>query len=231
MRRSALFFLLPLLAAAPLAAQNFEGVVSVKTDTTDPNAMRDEKVHITPGRVAVTGITGSASPVGPGVEIRILMDWGTGKFTMLLPLAGPMAQFAQMNPGMKGVQMVSSIPASVAAAATSLKPLGTSQTIAGFICQDFVETTANNPRSLCLTKQLGKFTMPAMGRGGRGGAPSWIAAIGDNGFPLKVWTANGHIDFEATSVKPGAVSPSLFVIPDGFMDMSALGRMGGRGGL
>jgi len=231
MRKTAMLALLPALAAAPLNAQGFEGAVSVKTDTTDPNSLRNEVLHVTPGRMAITGLTGPASQIGAGAEMRILVDWTAAKITVLLPLAGQMAQMAQMNPQMKGIKIVTDIPAATATKASTLKALGTSQTIAGMKCDDYVETGVKEPRQLCLTKALGRFTMPSTGRGGRGGGgPSWANAIGDNGFPLKVWIPNGTVDFEATAVRPGSVPGSIFAIPDGYMDMGSLGRMGRGGG-
>ena len=70
---------------------------------------------------------------------------------------------------MKGMKIVADIPASTMTAGTGLTPLGTSQMIAGHKCNDFVETGAKDPYQLCLTKELGHFTMPATGREGRGG--------------------------------------------------------------
>jgi hypothetical protein len=231
MRRSAVLIATLAVLAARLPAQTFEGTVSVKTDSTDPNALLDLKLHLKGSQVAIVGMTGAGSQLGPGVEMRILIDWTTMKSTMLMPLAGAMAQMAQMNPSMKGIKIVSDIPASVVAKAGGVKPLGTSETIAGHRCDDFEETGVKVPHQLCLTKEFGRFTMPSTaGRGGRGGGPSWTTAIGDNGFPLKVWTPGGKVDFEATSVRPGNVPAATFAIPDGYVDMGGLGRMGGRGG-
>jgi hypothetical protein len=108
-----------------------------------------------------------------------------------------------------------------------VKPLGTSETIAGYKCEDFAVTQGSNTTNLCLTHDLGTFTFPASATGGRSGAPSWSRAFaGKPGFPLKVWTPDGKIALLVTSVQKGNVPDDAFAIPDGYMDMGS-GGMGG----
>jgi hypothetical protein len=68
-----------------------------------------------------------------------------------------------------------------------------------------------------------------MGRRGGSSVPSWSKAFGDRpAFPLKVWSEDGKMDLEVTSVDRAPVAASVFEIPEGYVDMSA---MRGRSGL
>jgi hypothetical protein len=143
-------------------------------------------------------------------------------------------------PDAKGMKMVidlSKITAQPAGSAKAdVKKLGTSQKIAGVSCDDY-EITDENGKSVkvCVTSSLGRFRMPdlngGMGRrgGGAGAQPAWVKAFGDKpAFPLKVWTDDGNTNIEVTSVDRAPVPASLFEIPDGYVDMTAMMR--GRGG-
>jgi hypothetical protein len=231
MRRSVLLGFALAAAAAPVSAQGFEGTVMIKGDASDPNTMLNQKWSIKGSQMAITGTLNPASANGMTGEIKILVDWATKKSTTLIPIAPEMAaRFGGMGGAdMKGIKMVADIPAAQSGgAAAAMKKLGTSQTIAGFKCDDYEETGASPAHQMCISTELGKFTMPGAG-GGRGraggGAPSWAGAIGDAGFPLKVWTPGGKVDFEVTSVEKGSVAASVFEVPAGYVDM---GR--GRGG-
>jgi Domain of unknown function (DUF4412) len=227
MHRSSLLIASLTVLAARLPAQTFEGTVSIKSD--DPKALTDQKLYIQANRMAITGTVPAGSEMGGGSEMKILIDWPTRKMTLLIPLsaemAGRMGAMGGMG-SMKGMKMVMDIPTAKEGAKTGIKNLGTSETIAGYQCDDYEETGTKTPRQMCLTKHLGHFTYPSTGGRG-GGAPNWVTAIGDNGFPLKVWTPGGKVDFEVTEVKPGSVSGGMWAIPDGYMDMPG---MGGRGG-
>src|ERR1019366_5273435 len=227
MRRSALCFLSLAALAAPLSAQAFEGVVMIKGDSTDANALTNQKWYMKSTQMAITGTVPSTSPMGGGGEMKILIDWSTRKMTMLVPISPEMAG-RMGGMGMKGMKRVIDIPESKAGATTGVKPLGTFEMIAGHKCDDYEETGTKTPHQMCLTTELGHFTYPQTGGRGRGGgAPSWVSAIGDNGFPLKVWTPGGKVDFEVTEVKPGHVPGTIWVIPDGYMEMPGMGGSGG----
>ena len=103
-------------------------------------------------------------------------------------------------------------------------------------CDDY-QITDENGKSVkaCITSSLGRFMLPDMSggmgrRGGGGGQPAWAKAFGDRpAFPLKVVSDDGSTSMEVTSVDRAPVAASLFEIPDGYVDMSAMmrGRSGG----
>jgi len=175
-----------------------------------------------------------------GSEMRMIFDPKTLTATTLLPVSPVMQQspmFANAN-GIKMVMELSKVSTSMGNGAATdesveIKKLGTTEKIAGFDCDDY-EITSSKGQSMraCIAQQLGHFLFPQIGSMGRGtgNAPAWTKAFGTKpGFPLKVWSPNGDVAMEVTSVERGSVPASMFEIPEGYIDMSAMMR--GRGGL
>ena len=238
MRRMLASVLVPLIAAAPLAAQ-FEGTVNMKMTGTGPNAEGMAMRMVIKGDQQVTIMT-LPSTAGPmaGQEVRAIMDPKAQTVTTLIPMPPGMGAMAGM-PDAKGMKMILDMSKSTGAATASkadIKKLGTAQKIAGMSCDDY-QITDENGKSVkaCITSSLGRFILPdmsgGMGRrgGGGGGQPAWAKAFGDRpAFPLKVWSDDGSTNMEVTSVDRAPVAASLFEIPDGYVDMSAMMR--GRSG-
>lgn len=235
MRRLPLF-LLTLVPAAPLAAQAFEGTVSYKVIAPGSTQPATATMMIKGDRTATTiTIPASAGPLA-GKEMRMIVDRPAGKITTLMPAIPGM-------PGMdkaKGVKMVRDFTeesnAPSGSVKTEIRKLGTSQTIAGFPCDDYELTSQGNVVTrMCLASSLGTFTFPQMGGPGRGAAaPEWVRALGGKPtFPLKVWSPNSNtVGMEVTAIKRGMVPPSTFEVPEGYVDMEAMmrGGMGARPG-
>jgi hypothetical protein len=230
MRRSALMLLFPLLAAAPLTAQGFEGTVMVKptADGTMPTTWM-----IKGQRIAVdAAMPASAGPMA-GTATHIIVDFGSQSVTVLVPLTPAMSGMmgAMLPPGTKGLKMATALPKGTAAAGTA-KKLGTSQTIASLKCDDYEGTSTDGKvERVCMTHDLGEFAYPGGGMGGRGGrgsGPGWVEVMRQvGGFPLKEWTPAGTVDFEVLSVQRGSIPASVFEVPEGY---NTMGGMGGRGG-
>jgi hypothetical protein len=160
-----------------------------------------------------------------GQTMRMLYDIPNGKVSMLMPMA---------MGGAKGIRMDVDLHAQGGAQhTTEVKPLGTSQTIAGHHCEDLqIVVDGKGTTKVCITSELGSFAMANMSPAGRGAsAPDWAAAFGGRPmFPLKVTGADGKVIMEATAVRAEPVHAEMFAVPDGYMDMSAMsGMMGGRG--
>lgn len=207
------------LCAGSLSAQGFQGVITMRTGDVGANPV-EMRVHVKGGR---TAILVPFQGMGPTVEARMVLDPAAKKVTMLVPMA---------MPGAKGMKMTMDMTESAGEAEASegsIRRLGTSQTIAGMSCDDYAITSQGETSHVCLTGELGAYTIPSMG--GRPGAsptmPRWARQMGDR-FPLKVWRPDGAVLLEVLSVTRGPVSDDLFnTSPEGFQDMS--GRMpGGR---
>ena len=53
--------------------------------------------------------------------------------------------------------------------------------------------------------------------------PAW-QKLGRDAFPLKVQRAGDQISFEVTKIERKPLDASLFAVPDGFQNMSGMGR-------
>ena len=224
MRRSTLLYLLPVLAAAPLAAQAFEGTVMMRMPV-GGTALTDAKYMIKGDKIAAIMTMGPGAGPMAGKEMRMITDRTAMTMTMLIPIE--MA-------GMKGMKQVIDLKKAAAAhtkTPVEAKALGTSDVVAGYKCDNFEITDGKRVSTLCITRELGTFIYPSGGMMGRGGgdAPAWVTAMRDHpGFPLRVSDHDGKVIMEVTGVKKGNVPSDTFEIPEGYSDMG--GMMGGRGG-
>src|ERR1041384_7208433 len=191
MRRIVAATLLSMTAALPAAAQ-FEGTVSMKMD----GVQGDMKYMVKGNKLAYMMSS-------QGMEMRVLVDAEAQKAKILIPMAMGDSKGMIMTMDLKDAAAESEKNPPV------VKPLGTSETIAGYRCDDFEVTQGKNVTRMCITKELGRFTFAGAGRGR--GAPSWVHAFGEKGgFPLKVWTGDGKVAMEVTSVDKGRVPDSTF---------------------
>jgi hypothetical protein len=234
MRRAALILFAQVLCAAPMAAQ-FEGTVSMTVSGTGAGEVSMKMAIQGDRQATIMTLPMSAGPMA-GMEMRVVLDPKTNIATSLIPVPPALSQF----PGLanaKGIRTEIDL-AKVASDAgadhsATIKKLGTSQRIAGLVCDDY-EITPSKGTSVtaCVTESLGHFVFPQFGGGMGGGAsavPAWASAFGDKpSFPLKVRSADGTIAVDVTSVEKGRVDASLFEIPEGYVDMATLFR--GRGG-
>lgn len=246
MRASSLFLLFG-LAPLVLPAQSFEGKVTVRVAAGTAGAPRsfDMTMFIKGEQSAMTMTMPADGNAGAmaGQQIRMIMDGVAGTTTTLMPLPPQMAQAIPGASGAKGLKITMS-RADLAKVQSSedhsdskvtVRKLGTSEKIAGYSCDDY-EVTGEKGESwrMCASSNLGNFVFPTVRNpmGGRGSsAPGWARAFGNRPmFPLKVWSPNdsASVAFEVTAIERVAVPASTFVIPEGYMDMSALMR--GRGG-
>jgi hypothetical protein len=220
-----------LAAAAPLAAQ-FEGTVSMKVSGQNTGDIAMKMLIKGDQQATVLTLPASAGPMG-GMEMRMVYDPKTMTATSLMPLPPQMAQapmFANAK-GLKTVIDLSKVSANpnVPTETVDVKKLGTTEKIAGFDCDDYeIKSSKGETMHACIAQSLGHFLFPSVGGGG---SPAWTKAFGTKpGFPLKVWSDNGSVAMEVTSIERGSISPDMFVIPEGYMDMGAMmGRRGGGG--
>ncbi len=223
MRRTMLMCVLPVLAALPLAAQSFEGTISMEMPAAG-NAMGAITYVIKGDRLAMVMTMGQGSGPMAGKEVRMITDQGSGKMTILIPM--------EMG-GSKGMKMVVDMKKAVAdrdASDAEIRALGTHEVIAGYKCDDYEISDKGKPAvQMCATHDLGTFSYPSGGPMG-GKAPAWSRVLAEKGgfFPLKISDEKGKTLMVMTSIKRGSVPSDAFDIPEGYNDMS--GMMGGRGG-
>ena len=114
---------------------------------------------------------------------------------------------------------------------------GRTETILGYLCEEYVTTDGGNTTEMWITDQLGSFAglgggnpmAGMMGGGKRGGgspASGWEQALKSKGgaFPLRVVSrdAKGRESFrlEARKIEPGPLPDSDFAPPAGFQKFS-----------
>lgn len=209
------------VVATPLAAQRFEGTV----DAVTKGGSQDSKMELFVKGDRIAAKLDMPAGRGPasGKEGRMIIDWPTMTMTILIPM--------EMG-GAKGMKMVTDMRKAAADAGPppTIKPLGTSEVIAGYKCENMLVSNKKGSTTVCMSDQLGHFGIPSggpMGAGNFSQVEQFLMA--HPGFPLRVTENDGKVSFEVTKVMPGTVPDDIFTIPDGYMDMSAMGGMMGRG--
>jgi hypothetical protein len=210
------------LLAGPLAAQGFEGVVAYKLTgkggkSTDM-AMSIKGTHVRTD-MSAEGRNMAMLLDGQAMTMTMLMDEQKMYMTMDMKAARERAQ--AMKPGEH--------------APPKITPLGTSETIAGRSCDNYLVETEKSKIEVCNSKGLGNF-MSAQSPMGRGASPlsdleneAYRAYFKDGFFPLRLSSYEGstkRVVMEATRVEPKALDASLFQIPAGYteMKMPGMGR-------
>lgn len=221
MRRLALLFAAPLLLAAPAAAQDFEGMVAMKVTNNEMPEPITMRMYVTADRQAmVMPMPESAGPMA-GKEVRMVINPGTGKITMLMP--APPGVPAK---GMKMSMDFSQIAADAQEDASNVKitALGSSQTVGGMRCEDYEVVTEEETVKMCVSTEMGRYRFPEM-TGPRPTVPAWVEAFGNKpAFPLKVWTDDGSMTMEVISIERGPVAAEILDDnPEGFMAMPGMG--------
>jgi len=231
MRNFALLSLALSMGALPLAAQ-FEGTIVMKTDNNTNGKTQTMTWYVRPGQVAMSVPMGEVKDNATG-EFRMVIDAGAHTSTMLMPMTPEMAKgMGAMMPNAKGLKIVTktdSMSISKEGNDVTITRLGTSETIAGVACDDYsIVGKDKDVTTACISDKMGDFMFPSTTMGRRSAPPAWSRAFGNRpAFPLKVTDDKGRVELEAVSITRGPVPASEFVIPDGYVDMSAI--MGGRG--
>lgn len=220
-------------ATVPLQAQ-FEGTLIMKLRPSG-GSEQNMKVEIKGDRqVTIMTLPQDAGPMA-GMEMRAIYDANARTVTTLLPVPPMMAQMPALAnaKGIKSVVDLSKVETDTLHEDVSIKKLGTSEKVAGIDCDDYEITSGKEPPTrACVASTLGRFLYPRQtgGMGRRAAPPAWIRAFGNKPvFPVKVWSTDGAVAMEVTSVQRGSIPESEFQVPEGYVDMSAMMR--GRGGM
>ncbi len=194
------------LTATTLAAQGFEGSITMKRTSTNGDA--NEMTYLVKG-----GKLRIDTPTG-----GMIIDGAAQKMLMVMT---PQKMYVEID--MQGI-------ASSAEGKTPPKVThtGKMETIAGYQCEHILITGDGDTGDVCMAKGLARFMVPSAGRGGMSSQPAWVQALGESGFPLKV-ERDGKVEMEATKIEKKSLDAALFTAPEGFtkMDMPGRGRRGG----
>jgi len=210
-----------LLLTGPLAAQGFEGSVTYKL----PSAKKGEREmvqHYKGSRVRMEGMGRQ--------DGAMIMDATAGTMMMIMP-----SEKMYMTMDLKGHMGDDKAEAKDA----KVTPLGTTETIAGRTCENFL-VGEKQEDEICVAKGMG-FFMAGTPRGPMGGSmgggdpvefasnPGLRKLFKDGFFPLrisKVKNGKREVEMEATAIEPKTLDPSLFEPPAGFTEMKMPAGMG-----
>ena len=205
--------LYPVTAQAP-----FEGVITMMV--TAPGAAPMENV------MSVKGSKGRADMSMQGMQAYAITDFATGTITAVLP-----AQRAYMNVG--GAALATALADTGAVPEVTFKESGKKGTFAGMACDYYlIQYKSGMEADACIAKGIGTFF--GMGApGGRGNsAPGVQKAMRElakrfkgGAFVLKMDMREAgqlRLSTEVTKLEKKAIDSAIFVVPEGFQDMSAM---------
>ena len=200
-----------LCVASVGAAQNFEGIITIRVPARGQNSEPQLIELLSRGargvRVNVGGQMGAVSMLSIPSEkkVYVLMD----AQSMYMEMANP----------------------DVAATATDgatpkITRTGTKETIAGYVCEHVLIETPKETNDVCMAKGLGGFVNFVGGMGmARTVAPAWQKTLAaDGAFPLKVANGVGLVSLEVTKIEKKKLSDALFTIPSNYTKMAGPGR-------
>jgi hypothetical protein len=204
-------------AAAPVAAQEFEGRITIQT-ASDPGKPGGEMVLLAKGNRSRIEVQAQ------GMAMYVIMDLEDGSMTSVMPaqrmfMRMDMKQLEQSMPGMGGE-----------AAAPKLTRTGRTETIAGYSCEHVLfESDKGDRMDICGAKGLGFFGGAPGGplaRSGGARVPAGYEALTrefkDGFFPLRMEVIKGTTRQQVmlvTKIERQALEASLFAPPAGFQEM------------
>jgi len=206
MRHRIGFLLLSLaLPAASLAAQDFEGAITV--------------------RIASTAGNGAPAPdleyLARGGKVRVNVRSPMGSVA-LIAVPSEKKLYTLMDAQSMYMEQPLSFDARGGAAATSPPPTitrtGKKETIAGHECEHILVSGQQGNTDVCMARGLGPFFAATAAFGAS--MPAWQRAlVADGAFPLKVSRADGTTQLEVTKIERKKMSDALFTVPGNYTKM------------
>ena len=202
-RKTAALALLPLLCIAPpLAAQGFEGTVTMNVTSDNGNAhamtfmLKGGKMRFEPG----------------GGQVSVIIDPAAQRMLVIVN-AQKMYMESSFADAAGAIQQKVADPLIV--------KTGKFETVAGYKCEDVTATDDDGKSvTICLSSELGGFRMPAASNPMAPQQESgWLAQLGARNFPLRV-KKDGKTVMEATAIEKKTLDSSLFVAPDGYQSFA-----------
>jgi hypothetical protein len=197
--------------ASPLAAQSFEGTVTMNI-TSDNGAVRPISYMLKGGKIRFDAVgTGPAGPMSVIIDPasqHMMMIITSRKMYMETDFGGAVAAAQQQAAGKN----------------PSITRTGKMETIAGYSCEHVMVTDDDGTSvDTCISSELGGFRMPTASNPM---APQreagWLTQLGSGKFPLKV-QKGGKTVMEVTAIEKKSLDAALFAAPDGFQSFSMPG--------
>jgi hypothetical protein len=201
-RRAAVLVLM--CCSAPLAAQSFEGTVTMNMVSDDGSA-HAITFMIKGGKMRFDVGGGQMSVVLDPVAQRMMLIVNSQKMYTERDFGSTVAA-VQQQAGGKNLSVVRT---------------GKRETVAGYKCEH-VTVTDDDGASVdaCISSELGGFRMPAASNPmSPQKEAGWIAQLGSTSFPLKV-TKGGKTIMEVAAIEKKSLDAALFTAPDGYQSFS-----------
>lgn len=188
----------------PLAAQSFEGTVTMNI-TNDDGASHTMNFMLKGGKMRFDPGGAQVSVIIDPVAQRMTVIMNAQKMYMQRDFSGAVPAMQQMAAG-KGPAVVKT---------------GKFEMVAGYKCEHMTLTdTDGRSVDACMSSEFGGFRMPAASNPM---APQeeagWLTELGDHSFPLKV-TKGGKTIMEVTAVEKKSLDAALFAPPDGYQSFA-----------
>jgi hypothetical protein len=200
--RTAALALSLLFIAPPLAAQGFEGTVTMNITSDNGNAhamtfmLKGGKTRFEPGGGQVSVI------IDPAAQ-RMVVIVNAQKMYMESSFADAAAKVDAAGNG------------------PTIVKTGKFETVAGYKCEDVTATDDDGKSvTICMSSELGGFRMPAASNPMAPQQESgWLAQLGARNFPLRV-KKDGKTVMEVTAIEKKSLDAGLFVPPEGYQSFA-----------
>ncbi len=203
--KTALALLCCVSAAAPLAAQSFEGSVSMNL-TPESGSPQQLTFQLKGGKIRFEPASG---------QMSVIIDPGTQRMMVILN-AQRMYMERDFGSALSSMQQQAGVVKTPTIVHTKKMDV-----VAGYKCEH-VTITDNDGGTVdaCISSELGGFRMPTASNPM---APqheaTWVAQLGGANFPLKV-VKGGKTLLEVTAIKKESLDPALFTAPEGFQSFA-----------
>ena len=192
------------LAALPLAAQSFEGTITM-TIVSDNGAAHPMSFMLRGGKIRFDVGGGQMTVVTEPAAQRMMVIVNAQKMYTESSFAGAVASIQQQAGGKN--------PAIVRT--------GKMDVVAGYKCEHVTVTDDDGGLvDSCLSSELGGFRMPtASNPMSPQREAGWLTQLGATNFPLKV-TKGGKTIMEVTAIEKKSLDPALFTAPAGYQSFA-----------
>jgi len=210
-RRATFAALATLVLPAAAAAQQFEGVISLRMSGSGKAAGQTQDADYYASRSGKARIELN-SPIG---KAAIIMAPADGKMYMMMDR---MSQYVEQELG-----DVSNSSTMLSGERPRITHTGRKETIAGYECEHITV----NDIDICGASGLGVYLNFGANLMSRGGIQPWQSAVlEENVFPLKVTLPDGTVQMLVTKIEKKVVDPEMFRVPANFSKIAMPPRGG-----
>lgn len=196
------------VCAVPVAAQQFEGTVSM-TLTPESGTVRSISYMLKGGKMRFDP---------GGGQISVVIDPGAQRIMLIMN-----AQRMYTETSFSGV--AAATQSQMATGNPTVVRTGKFDTIAGYKCEHVTVPDDDGATvDSCMSSELGGFRLPAASNPiSPQKEAGWLAQLGSHAFPLKV-EKGGKVILLVTAIEKKPLDAALFAAPEGYQSFAMPGR-------